>query len=163
MPKHDYAELARTLVRAGCCHISEEHCEKGKPLQKLLVEAALTAQRNLVIQPEYAFKTEDLKAVTREIECFKDELNIEPSREPKLHDDSCTHLRKLRSALAKTISRAASLCTQDTLPQVTELLGKVWEVVQEAENEAIALSQFRNQLTLAFIAEFKHAANSRRN
>ncbi|MBE7492932.1 MAG: hypothetical protein HS108_14420 [Planctomycetes bacterium] len=163
MPKHDYRELARELVHTGCLHIAEQHHEKGKPAEKVMVDAAITAQRRLVIDPDLAFTTDDFKALTSEIERFKEELDMHIAREPDICDDTGYHLRKLRNTIAKTIACAATICTQNTLPEVTELLGKAWNILQDAEDEARTLCKFRNQLILGFLAEFKHASNPDRN
>lgn len=163
MPEHDYAELARALVRDGCRHIASEHTANGKRAARLMMEAAITAQGNLVIDPEFALTQQDFKAVTREVERLKEELSPGITREPELKDDSDYHLRKVRNALFKATASAANLCSQDTLPQVIELLRKAWDIIQEAEEDAATLANFRNQRVLAYIAEFKHAVNQKLN
>lgn len=163
MPDHDYAELARALVRDGCRHIAKEHTANGKRAARLMMEAAITAQCNLIIDPKFALTQQDFKAVTREVERVKEQLSSGIIREPELKNDSGYHLRKVRNALFKATASAANLCTQDTLPQVVDLLRKAWDIIQEAEEEAATLANFRNQLVLAYIAEFKHAVNQRLN
>ncbi|GIK52152.1 MAG: hypothetical protein BroJett014_11250 [Planctomycetota bacterium] len=156
---HDFRALAVMLVKAGCEHICEQVRKRPGNAGKKLLDAALTAQGNLVVLPEYQFTSQDFAALTNELEQFaREQDNACPDVEignPPSPDDGNEHLKALRNALRKTLELAAGTCPQPTLEKVAQLLAKAWEIVNV--DEAAVLSRFRTALVKAYVAEFKHA------
>lgn len=156
---HDYRALAVMLVKAGCAHVAEQVSKRPGNAGKRLVAAALTAQGNLVILPDYQFTAQDFAALTNELEQFAQEQDnacpdVEIGNTPA-PDDGNERLSVLRNSLRKALELVAATCAQPTLEKVAQLLAKAWEIVDV--DETAVLSRFRTALVKAYVAEFKHA------
>lgn len=163
--RHDYQALALMLVQAGCEHIVEQAAGTTGGVGNLLVQAALMAQRNLVVMPNMELTSQDFLALTAELEKLAGELenscpDVTVTNVPETCDDSIEWLEETRAKITEALEHATAASPQPTFEEATKLVLKAWRLINNAPQAAI-LARFRNTLVKAYVAEFKHAHSNR--
>lgn len=159
---HDFHALAVMLVQAGHEYIVEQAAGKTGGVSQFFLEAALTAQRNLVVDPKMALTSQDFDRLTAELERLTHQFessctDVNVSNPPETRDDSEDRVSQVRASIQEILENAADVCAQPTFEEFAQLVLKAWSLIVHNTAQATLLSRFRTALVKAYVAEFKLA------